>query len=76
MEMLRGHKLHEIQVRLSLQDSADDDRLCVWGTADEHTQEGDRASEESGRGITRSPLENLSAQVRDEVHMLCQLRVK
>lgn len=54
----------EIHVHVSSQDSADDDR----------TQEVERAGEESE--ITQSPPENLSAQVRDDAHMLSQLRVK
>lgn len=54
----------EIHVHVSSQDSADDER----------TQEVERAGEESE--ITQSPPENLSAQVRDDAHMLSQLRVK
>lgn len=64
----------EIHVHVSSQDSADDDRLYIWNYADERTQEEDLAGEESE--ITQSPPENLSAQVRDDAHMLSQLRVK
>lgn len=60
--------LGEIQVHVSRQDSADDDRLYVWNNADEHTQEEDRAGEESE--TTQSPPAEI-CQLKSEMMRIC-----